>query len=68
MVYEFAGRVQAVEIKAETNLKAKSLKSFVSKHGIEPGLRLSLSGFERQDWVANVPLYAAELLPESIGI
>ncbi len=68
MVYEYDERIQAVEVKAETNLKAKSLRNFVSKYGLEPGLRLSLSGFAHQSWVVNIPLYATSLLPESIDI
>lgn len=63
-VYDYAGEVVPVEVKAETNLRGKSLSSFAKKYGIDKSLRLSLAGFKDQDWVANVPLYAANLLPE----
>ena len=53
-----------VEVKAEVNLRAKSLRSFVERYQLEKGLRLSLSGFEEQDWLINMPLYATSLLPE----
>lgn len=62
-LYDFGGRVVPVEVKAELNLRAKSLRAFVAANGLEPGVRLSLAGFDRQSWVTNVPLYAADLLP-----
>lgn len=62
-LYDYEGRVVPVEVKAETNLKGKSLSSFAKKYGIERSLRLSLAGFKDQGWVVNVPLYAVNLLP-----
>ena len=62
-LYDYEGRVAPVEVKAETNLKGKSLSSFAKKYGIERSLRLSLAGFKDQGWVVNVPLYAVNLLP-----
>lgn len=63
-VYDFDGTVVPLEVMAEVNLRAKSLKSFLAKYKIEQGLRLSLAGFEEQSWVVNLPLYAANTLPE----
>lgn len=63
-IYDYDGEVVPVEVKAETNLKGKSLSAFAKKYGISRCLRLSLSGFMDQGWVVNVPLYAANLLPE----
>ena len=65
-VYDHAGKVFPVEVKAEVNLRAKSLRSFVSQYGIDRGIRLSLAAFEEQPWVVNVPLYAANTLPNAI--
>ena len=62
-LYDYGGRVVPVEVKAETNLKGKSLSSFAKKYGIDRSLRLSLAGFRDQGWVVNVPLYATNLLP-----
>lgn len=62
-VYETNGKVIPVEVKAEENLRAKSLKSFVSRFAVERGYRLSLSGFKERDYLTNIPLYAANLLP-----
>lgn len=67
-VYEWKGEVVPVEVKAEQNLRSKSLKSFIDRSNLERGIRLSLSGFERQPWVTNVPLYAAGLLPDRLGV
>lgn len=63
-VYAFNNAIMPVEVKAEVNLRAKSLRSFVERYQLERGLRLSLSGFEEQDWLINMPLYATSLLPE----
>lgn len=47
-----------IEVKAEENLRAKSLASFCKNNGIEHAIRTSLSGFRRESWLTNVPLYA----------
>ena len=62
-VYEANGAVIPVEVKAEVNLRAKSLRSFVSRYDIKKGYRLSLAGFTDQGWVENIPLYATTMLP-----
>lgn len=62
-VYDYGRSIVAVEAKATTNLKAKSLRLFVERNHLGRGLRLSLSPFKEQDWVVNLPLYAAGLLP-----
>lgn len=46
-----------LEVKAEENLQAKSLKVFVQKYGVRDAVRVSMSGFREQDWVTNFPLY-----------
>lgn len=46
-----------LEVKAEENLQAKSLKAFVQKYGIKDAVRVSMSGFREQDWLINFPLY-----------
>lgn len=48
-----------VEVKAEENLRSKSLHHFVSAHPDQRGLRFSMSDYREQDWMVNVPLYAA---------
>lgn len=55
-----AGDVFAIEVKAEENLRAKSLRSFKEKYPKVQARRFSLSGFREQDWLTNVPLYLVE--------
>lgn len=47
-----------IEVKAEENLKAKSLKVFVEKYKSNTAIRTSMNQFRAQDWLINVPLYA----------
>ena len=52
------GAIYPIEVKAEENLKAKSLAAFNAKYeGMSPR-RFSMSGFRDQEWMRNVPLYA----------
>lgn len=53
-----ADSVYAIEVKAEENLRAKSLRSFKESHPKIKSVRFSLSGYREQDWMRNVPLYA----------
>lgn len=53
-------RMIPVEVKAEENLRAKSLRQFVLDHEGTHGVRLSMSPYREQDWMTNYPLYAAE--------
>lgn len=48
----------AIEVKAEENLRAKSLRAFKEKNPEVKALRFSLSGYREQDWMRNIPLYA----------
>ena len=52
------GKIYPIEVKAEENLKAKSLRAFASKYDGVPARRFSMSGYRDQDWMRNVPLYA----------
>lgn len=47
-----------IEVKAEENLRAKSLRLFTASHPGLHGLRFSMSGYREQDWMTNVPLWA----------
>lgn len=49
-----------VEVKAEENLKAKSLHQYVKDNPGLHGLRYSMSPYREQDWLTNVPLYAVK--------
>lgn len=47
-----------IEVKAEVNVKAKSLHTFINNNPELQGLRFSMLPYKKQDWVINVPLYA----------
>lgn len=46
-----------VEVKAEENLKARSLRAFCEKYNPRFAVRCSMSDFREQDWMTNIPLY-----------
>jgi uncharacterized protein len=50
-----------IEVKAEENLKSKSLRIFATKYNAPKSLRLSTSRYREQDWMTNIPLYGAHL-------
>lgn len=50
--------VFAIEVKAEENLRARSLRAFKESHPEFKSLRFSLSGYREQEWMRNIPLYA----------
>lgn len=53
-----SGSVLPLEVKAEENLQAKSLKVFYQKYNPKISIRTSMSDYRRQDWLINLPLYA----------
>ena len=57
------GRVVPCEVKAEENVKSKSLRTFVTEEWAElhlNGVRCSMKPFADQDWMRNIPLYSIE--------
>lgn len=46
-----------VEVKAEVNLKAKSLKTYQEKFSPEISVRTSMADYKRESWLVNLPLY-----------
>lgn len=47
-----------IEVKANENLQAKSLKSFVKKYDTKINVRTSMSDYRKDNWVINIPLYS----------
>ncbi len=58
--------VVPVEVKAERNLRAKSLATYRAKFDPPLAVRCSLLPYEEQPGLVNLPLYAAETLPEVV--
>jgi predicted AAA+ superfamily ATPase len=52
------GSIYPIEVKAEENLKSKSLRAFHNKYLQTKPLRFSLSGYRKEEWMLNIPLYA----------
>lgn len=46
-----------MEVKAEINLKAKSLKTYREKFNPEISVRASMADYKKEDWLINLPLY-----------
>ena len=46
-----------LEVKAEENLRAKSLKAFCEKYHPACAVRTSMSDYREQEWMTNIPLY-----------
>lgn len=62
-LYQGNERVVPVEVKAETNVRSKSLSQFVMHEFAASemkALRVSLLPYKDQGWMENVPLYAVE--------
>ena len=58
------GSVIPVEVKAEENLRAKSLWAFCEKYHPKHAVRTSMSDFREQDWMTNIPLYNIDRIGE----
>lgn len=49
--------IYPIEVKAEENLKSKSLKRICEENISLKGIRISMSDYREQEWMINVPLY-----------
>ena len=59
-VIQKTNQVIPIEVKASTNLKAKSLATYRQKYQPEKSIRTSLAGFEINEGLYNIPLYMME--------
>ena len=46
-----------IEVKAEENLRAKSLRAFYDKYKPEMAIRTSMSNYRKEVWLINIPRY-----------
>ncbi|WP_130863083.1 ATP-binding protein [Bacilliculturomica massiliensis] len=51
-----------VEVKAEINLQAKSLKVYREKFAPRLSIRTSMADYKMEEWLLNLPLYAVETI------
>lgn len=57
-VVQYKSKIVPIEVKAGTNLKAKSLKVYIDKYSPEIALRSSLSDYKKNDKLFDIPLFA----------
>lgn len=57
-----SGKVIPIEVKAEENLKARSLRQFVADNESDKAYRTSMSNYREESWMTNLPLYAIETI------
>ena len=57
-------KITPIEVKAEENLKSKSLSAFVARYPSLHAIRLSMSDYREQGWMTNLPLYAACIIKQ----
>ena len=48
-----------IEVKAEENLRSKSLRTIFEENNRLRPCRFSMANYREQDWMINVPLYLA---------
>ena len=65
-VVDTGAKIVPVEVKAEVNLRAKSLKVYHEKFEPEISIRTSMADYKKEDWLTNLPLYMIDMLPEII--
>lgn len=59
-VIDTGEQIIPIEVKAETNLRAKSLKTYRERFEPELSVRTSMADYKKEDWLLNLPLYAIE--------
>lgn len=59
-VIDTGNDVIPIEVKAETNLKAKSLKMYVEKFNPKLSIRAAMTDYRKEEWLVNLPLWAIE--------
>ncbi len=62
-IVQAGSKILPIEVKAEENVKAKSLFTFINHDFASynlKGIRFSMLGFQDQEWMENVPLFAAK--------
>ena len=55
---QWRDKVVPIEVKAEVNVKSKSLHTFINANPELKGIRYSMLPYKEQEWMTNIPLYA----------
>lgn len=56
-VIDTGENVIPIEVKAEKNVKAKSLKSYYNKFHPDISVRTTMLDYKKDDWIINIPLW-----------
>jgi predicted AAA+ superfamily ATPase len=56
------GEIIPLEVKAEENLKSKSLRVYVDKFHPKTAMRTSMADYREESWMRNIPLFAISLV------
>ncbi|MDO4280498.1 MAG: ATP-binding protein [Peptococcaceae bacterium] len=59
--------VVPIEVKAEVNLKAKSLRIYHERFAPRVSIRTAMTDYKEEDWLINLPLYAIHTLPAVVA-
>ncbi|MEN9405979.1 MAG: hypothetical protein RLZ12_263 [Bacillota bacterium] len=65
-ILQGGSQIVPLEVKAEENLQAKSLKHYCQKYKPKLAIRSSLSDYRREDWLTNLPLYAINIIMDQV--
>ena len=63
-VVDTGGMIVPIEVKAEVNLRAKSLKTYQEKFSPEISIRTSMADYKKEEWLVNLPLYAIDQITQ----
>ena len=63
---DIGNQIIPLEIKAEINLKSKSLRAYAEKYSPNVSIRSSMSDYKRENWLINLPLYAIGNISSSV--
>ena len=69
-IVQIGNEILPIEVKAEENVKSKSMRTFITIDNAGSslhGYRFSMKGYQEQDWITNVPLFAVTPLLHSIS-
>ena len=61
-VVDNGANVVPIEVKAEVNLQAKSLKVYRDRFQPELSIRTSMADYKHEDWLLNCPLWMIEMV------
>ncbi len=66
-VVDIGELIVPIEVKAEVNLRAKSLKTYQEKFSPEISIRSSMADYKEEEWLTNLPLYAIDQIKAVVG-